>query len=276
MSTKRSDEPPALAPGDVHLWLVDDERIDDADLLATYRDWLNPEETERWQRFHFAADRHRFLVARALVRNTLSRYAVALGERDWRFVANAHGRPRVDPGLPGAPTLTFNLSHTRGLVVLAVAGAGELGVDVENTARKVDPDALASRFFSPAEAAELLALPAVRRRDRFFDLWTLKEAYIKAKGLGLAMPLDTFSFSFPDANGIGFAIESPADADASAWQFSQLAAPPLHRLAVALGAGAGSLTLRCFDGTPGDGWTPAALREIRRSTVGRPAVGRGS
>ena len=91
--------------------------------------------------------------------------------------------------------LRFNLSHTDGLVVCLVAVEREIGVDVEHTARAGSVGIeIAERFSSPSEVAELRSLPFADQRSRFFDYWTLKEAYIKARGLGLHLPLDQFSF----------------------------------------------------------------------------------
>jgi 4'-phosphopantetheinyl transferase len=132
----------------------------------------------------------------------------------------------------------FNLSNTPGLVVCAVGGVEALGVDVEDTERRTEPDAIAHRFFSVSEAEELLALPTdAQRRARFFALWTLKESYIKARGMGLAIPLGRFSFSLGPDEDIGIAFDPRLEDDPACWHFALLRAPPRHLVAVALGSG---------------------------------------
>ncbi|MCC6621519.1 MAG: 4'-phosphopantetheinyl transferase superfamily protein [Deltaproteobacteria bacterium] len=122
-----------------------------------------------------------------------------------------------------------NLSHTDGLVALAVS-ATPVGVDVEDRQRPGRTVELADRFFAPSESRALRALPPERQRDRFFDLWTLKEAYIKARALGLAIPLASFAFDL-DAPTLGFTTTT--EPDASRWEFARLDPTPRHRLAVA-------------------------------------------
>jgi 4'-phosphopantetheinyl transferase len=212
----------------IELWFCVPEEIDDPRLIARYHQLLDEEEREKQQRFHFARHRHQYLVTRALVRGVLSRYAAVPPER-WRFVRNAHGRPEpIGSPLP----LRFNLSHTDGLAVIAVGLGDDLGVDVERA--RVDRSQLeiADRFFSAAEVAELRALPALRQGDRFFDYWTLKESYIKARGMGLALPLDQFSFQLGSPIRISFSPELKDDP--AAWQFWLGQATAEHRFALAV------------------------------------------
>ena len=236
----------SLAPGEVHVWLTTPESITDPELLATYAAWMNPVEAARQARFVFERHRQQFLVARALVRSTLSRYAAPAPDA-WRFIHNQWGRPDLDPehGLGG---LCFNLSHTDGLVAVAVARAGvdassastasqtacpELGVDVEDTWRRSHTDQIAEHFFAPAEVAALRALPPERQHGRFFELWTLKEAYIKARGMGLAISLHRFAYDL-DRGKVALEID-PTLGDVSAgWQFHCESPTERHRLALAV------------------------------------------
>ena len=181
-----------LSPGEVHLWFTAPEEIEAPDLLDRYRRVVDEGELARLTRFVFAEHRHMFLVAHALVRATLSRYAEVLPEA-WRFSHNEHGRPSVV--LPsGCPPLRFNLSHTRGLALCGVVLDREIGVDVEDRQRTGQTVDIADRFFSPSEIRALRQLPPEHQRDRFFDYWTLKESYMKARGIGLALGLANFSF----------------------------------------------------------------------------------
>src|SRR5262245_60905547 len=175
---------------DAHLFTV---RLDDArDRLAAWRDLLTDEERERGDRYVFERNRDEHVAAHALVRLALSRFAAGVDPRDWRFVVGERGKPEI--AAPASP-LRFNLSHTDGLVACVVAEGVDVGVDVENTARRSDTVAIADRYFAPAEVAALRSLPAGAQRDRFYEYWTLKESYMKARGLGLALPLGKFWFT---------------------------------------------------------------------------------
>ncbi len=238
----------SLAPGEVHVWLTTPETIVEPVLLATYAAWMNPEETARHTRFMFARHRQQFLVARALVRTTLSRY-VDLEPAAWRFTNNQWGRPDIDAG-HGPGDLRFNLSHTDGLVAVAMA-RGELGVDVEDTWRRSHTDQIAEHFFAPAEVAALRALPPERQHGRFFELWTLKEAYIKARGMGLAIALHSFAYAL-EGSRIGITIDDTHGDVAEGWQFMLGAPTERHRLALAVRfAGGEAAQVRVIEVVPG-------------------------
>jgi 4'-phosphopantetheinyl transferase len=222
----------ALPPGTAHLWYVFPEELSDPYLLAAYHMLMSPEEAVQQARFRFPEGRHEYLVTRALVRAVLSIYA-PVAPRAWQFVRNRYGRPEI-AGPDGAPPLRFNLSNTRGLIACLVTLEREVGVDVEDTTRKGETVGVADRFFSPSEAAALRALPASRQRDRFFDYWTLKEAYIKARGMGLAIPLDHFSFRLDDPSGIRITFEPALSDDPERWQFCLWSPTERHRMAAAL------------------------------------------
>jgi 4'-phosphopantetheinyl transferase len=201
--------------------------------LAAYAAVLTDDERERAGRFAQADDCTRFVIGRALARTMLSRYA-GLSPRDWPIVVDDHGRPELSTLPAGVPDLRFNLSHTPGLIACAVTVGREVGVDVEFIGRRLMHDNIPERFFSTREVADLRALPAAEQAVVFFDYWTLKESYIKARGLGLALPLGQFTF----IRGAGapprieFAPEL-AD-DPASWQFAQYWPTTEHRMAVAV------------------------------------------
>ena len=167
--------------------MVASTSLDAADLVRMSR-LLTPDETARGARFVRARDRDAFVLARALVRTQLSRYGPT-APADWRFVTNTHQCPFVVDAQAGSPPLQFNLSHTDGLVAVAIVRGHRIGVDVEAVTRPV-LEAVPERHFAPDEVRDLRALPAAEQPQAFFDYWTLKEAYIKARGMGLALPLD--------------------------------------------------------------------------------------
>jgi 4'-phosphopantetheinyl transferase len=210
-------------------------RSDDAgvrDRAAAYRKLLSPDEARRAERFVNADAALLFVVGRALSRTMLSRYA-AVQPRNWPFIIDAHGRPELAMRPAHVPDLRFNLTHTNGLVACAVTVGRELGIDVEHIGRPLNFD-VPERFFSQQEVEDLRALPKVEQRTVFFDYWTLKESYIKARGLGLALPLRHFSFvrSADGDPSITFAPELPDDP--TSWQFKQFWPTDQHRMAIAV------------------------------------------
>jgi 4'-phosphopantetheinyl transferase len=211
----------SLANDDVHIFYGAP-----ADLASAGAGMLTPNEIERMARFVFERDREIFLATRVLVRTTLSRYH-PVAPADWRFVANAYGRPEI----AGLETdLRFNLSNTHGLIVCAVAHV-DVGVDVERIVRTA-PLEVADRYFAQAEVAALRALAPHEQGRRFFDYWTLKESYIKARGLGLARPLSSFAFHFHDDGVPSIEIDAALEDDGQAWQFEQRLVTGEHLVAI--------------------------------------------
>jgi 4'-phosphopantetheinyl transferase len=163
---------------------------------------LSQDERTRWQRFRFDRHRREYLTTRVLVRTALSQYH-SLAPEAWRFQLNSHGKPTADPDCG----MRFNLSNSLGLVVCLIAQGAEVGVDVEPYERAGEIAELAPEVYSPLELAQLEALRGQERLDRVLSLWTLKEAYIKARGTGLSMPLNMFSFLFGGVDGIRLELD---------------------------------------------------------------------
>ncbi len=224
--------PPALPldGGSVHLWLTFVEDASDPALLSRYRQLMTTEEQARADRFYFERDRNRYLVTRALVRTVLSRYA-PVSPVAWRFDANAHGRPLIANDPPLARSLSFNLTHTDDLIALAVTREREVGIDTENIDRGALLD-VADRYFAPSEVRDLRALRAERQALRFFELWTLKESYIKARGMGLAIPLRHFAFDLRDECRVSLSTAPELQDPAERWALRQLWPSERHPLAL--------------------------------------------
>ena len=179
-----------------------------------------------------------YLGGRWLVRTQLSEAcAQRVAPGAWRFRANRHGCPSVDTPLDQRG-LSFNLSHTDGAAIVALTGAGRpVGVDVEDVQRNSRTVEIAERFFAPSEVLALRALPATQQRARFFDYWTLKEAYIKARGMGLALPLKGFAFDVEGGEGSPtIAFAETIDDDPTRWWFWQGWLTPRHRVSLAVAA----------------------------------------
>jgi len=203
--------PLALPASEIHCWHVATDApltfIQESSLL----DLLAPVERARHGRFHFARDRCQYLLVHALLRLTLSCYSPR-PPQSWEFVTNAYGKP----ALPGDGP-QFNLSHAAGLVVCALADRVELGVDVERQDRCVNWEALARRWLAMEEWDWLARQPASERSAAFLRLWTLKEAYVKARGLGLSLSLDGFAVCVERDGGARLLRQEPAALDDS-WQ----------------------------------------------------------
>jgi 4'-phosphopantetheinyl transferase len=191
----RIKEPLTLTDNEIHLWITKPNTLAVNDsILLDYCALLTPAEKIKQQRYKFAKDRHDALITRAFIRDLLSYYENK-HPTDWQFERGEKGKPEViNCKLP----LRFNLSHTKDIIICAVTINHDIGCDVENTHRKNDVLSIAERYFSSSEANELFSLAKLAQVPRFFDYWTLKEAYIKAWGLGLSIPLKDFSFSIAD------------------------------------------------------------------------------
>ena len=222
-------------PGQVEIWYTLTADVPEA-CLAGLRGLLSEEERERCDRFRFAGDRRERLIARAHVRTVLSRYA-AMAPAEWRFDSGAAGKPRIVNPAPGQP-LHFNLSHTRGLVASIVSRIPESGIDVENTAREADYSGVAERVFSASELRALSRLAGSEYRCRFFQLWTLKEAYSKALGVGLGFEFRKLSFDLGEGR-IAAKFEPDLHDAAAAWHFETMRPTSEHQMAIAVRMPAG-------------------------------------
>jgi len=258
-------ESPALASGDVHVWRISldlvPERIDD--LQRT----LAPDERERAGRFYFQRDRDRFIVAHGALRDILGRY-LRVEPGQVRFCYSSHGKPacaigmapsairmapsaiRMAPNAIGmAPSaigggrdtsggdsggLRFNLAHSHRLALCAVTRGREVGIDLEYVRADLADERIAERFFSTREVAALRAVPKGARLQAFFNCWTRKEAYVKARGEGLSMPLDQFDVSLAPGEPAAL-VSTPTDPqEASRWSLQDISPAPGYVAAIAV------------------------------------------
>ncbi len=217
------------------IWLLHTDQAQDPALIASSNAMLDDGERARTQRFYFERDRHRFLMTRALVRSTLSHYA-DIAPAAWRFGATAFGRPIILNAHPVAGRIVFNISHTDGLIMLGVTTGRMLGIDTEKLAPD-SPDGVAESVFSVAERNARAALPIDARHQRFFDLWTLKESYMKARGMGLSIPPHLIEFTLDEPKRIGYAIAPALSDPVERWHFQQWSPTPSHRAAVCVERG---------------------------------------
>ncbi|PSM16439.1 MULTISPECIES: 4'-phosphopantetheinyl transferase family protein [Nitratireductor] len=212
------DDDAAAGRPRIDLWYVpldDFSPAEQADCLQL----LSHDERQRHGSFKAESARQQYLAARGLVRTSLSRYR-DIAPKDWRFATNRHGRPYI-ADCHGVSDLHFSLSHTHGMVVCAVGGVAELGVDVEHRARMGPVDDLAKSVLAPPEQVRFDALAADRRGAFFFTLWTLKEAYLKARGLGMSLPVEGVWFDVDDVRPMVHFTCAIAD-DPARWAFRSL------------------------------------------------------
>ncbi len=174
---------PQLIAQQVHIWcaILD---YSENQLTEFFNHLLNSEEQARAQRYYFAKDRARFIAARSILKKILSRY-LQVAPESLQLQKNAHGKPE----LVDYPFLQFNLSHSHGIALYAITLERPVGVDIEYRDDKHDVDAIAKRFFTAQEYAAIKDLSAIKKQQQFYNLWTCKEALIKALGIGLAYSL---------------------------------------------------------------------------------------
>lgn len=140
-----------------------------------------------------------------------------------RFCYGPHGKPALSRVF-GNETLSFNLSHSHGLALLAVSRGRELGVDLEYILAHLADDQIAERFFSPRVVALLRGLPKDVQREAFFIFWTRKEAFIKATGKGLSLPLNQFEVSLVPGKPIVLLSANDDRQETFRWSLQALAA----------------------------------------------------
>ena len=188
---------------------------------------LDAQEQERARRFHFDRDRNRFVICHVAMREILgAALGCAPGEIDYTY------GPFGKPALAGSHELEFNLSHTTGLALIALARGGPLGVDVEAVRRDDPPLDVADRFFSPAELRQLEATSSVDKAVAFFRCWTRKEAFIKALGEGLQRDLQSFDVSLEVGGEARLMATRPDSDEANRWSLLNIDVGSLHAAAL--------------------------------------------
>lgn len=203
---------------EVHVWRA--ELNQEASIVRACYEILQPEEQQRADKFHFPRDREHFVVARAVLRQILGGYLSSAPEQI-RFTYNQYGKPAL-AGLGGDDSLCFNVSHSKGIALYAIARGRRVGLDIEHVREDFDALTLAERFFSPAEVAALRELLPEQQIGAFFNCWTRKEAYIKALGEGLSHPLAGFSVSLAPGEPAALLSTDDDAQEASRWSLVEL------------------------------------------------------
>lgn len=178
-------DPPAkwkLNAADIHVWASSlNEAIEH---LSAFERHLSPEELDRASQFYFERDRSRFITGRGILREILSSY-LEMSPSQLHFRYGASGKPYLDE-VEGSAPLQFNVTHSEDLILVAVTNACCLGIDVERVRPIPEIENIVVNYFSAREASELAALPKEQQQCAFYQIWTRKEACLKATGRGLS------------------------------------------------------------------------------------------
>lgn len=266
----------ALRQNEAHLWYADVLKIGGrAALVEGCRQMLSRDELLRSEKILFPSHRTTFVVAKALTRAALAHY---LDEppQALAFARNEYGKPRLAADRGRAPSLRFNLSHAEDAAVLLVKENGEVGVDIECLDRDLRgsmPDIAGMSL--TGEEIDSISL-AEYPEHRFLEFWTLKEAYVKAIGLGLSANLSGFRFDLADSGAIGFSAKDRSQCLGSNYSFFQSRDVPGHVLSMCLEkriSESEALSIAMVETIPGLDFSSKPLRLSRASAPFHQSTG---
>src|SRR5712671_3150742 len=235
-------QPPAELPWpheEVHVWRATLAWPDAA--AHRLEQCLSADERDRMGRFRFAKDRRRYLIGRGLLRSLLGHY-LDLAPQGLRFETAAAGKPHL---ASGQGQLQFNLAHSGECVLIAIADGRAVGIDVEEVRDDLDAGEVAAHLFSSDEQRDLETLTGRAKIEAFFECWTRKEAYVKARGEGLSLPLDQFDVSLRPGEPARLIATRPDPAEAKRWHLSEMEVADGYKAALAVEGQGG--TLRFWD-----------------------------
>lgn len=237
---------PSLGANEVHIWCADLELVplEIESLLAT----MTNDEQARAERFHFQKNREHYIAARGYLRAILGHY-LGFDPVKIRFNYSHYGKPDLAEGFK-AETIRFNVSHSNGIALYAITRGREIGVDIEQIRFDFNTDEIVHHFFSTEEIADLSRLPNALKHKAFFDCWTRKEAYIKARGEGLSLPLDQFRVSITPGAPAALLSNKMDPAEVSRWSLQSLS--PLAGYAASLAVEGKGYELKCWQWSTAD------------------------
>ena len=253
-------KPTLASASEIHLWLTNPATINDEALLERYLDLLGSDELVSYRALARPDHQREYLISQAFLRDVLGSYA-GDDSQILEFERNASGKPHLKNTSQSMDKLQFNLSHSAELMACTVTHAGAVGVDVEALAVDHGMLEVADHYFSASEVASLKDLDSAEQQHLFCKIWTLKEAYIKARGEGLALALDSFSFECSEPGVIRL---SEGGAYRNDWQFWSL--QPVDGQMIAIAAHSTNASLRVFSGVP-----LGETNELSLATLGQVA-----
>lgn len=229
--------------GEIHVWRVSLAQTESC--LQSLQQTLSTDERTKADRFRFPKDRSQFIVSRGALRAILSRY-LNISSHTLRFDYNPYGKPSLIV-TQGGNTLRFNLSHSRGMALIAITKNRDIGVDIEGINPNFSGLEIAEKFFSPLENSVLRSLPEHLQATAFFTCWTRKEAYIKAVGKGLSIPLNQFDVSLAPGEPAALLNVEENPEEASKWSLIELF--PSSDLVAAVAVAGDCSKLHCWEWT---------------------------
>jgi 4'-phosphopantetheinyl transferase len=236
--------PPELAKGQVALWIINYSQTSDIDAIQL-KGLLSHDELQRNARLGHPGHQKRNAVCLGSLRKLLCHY-LEISNAQLTLSRSENGKPQI---YSPHSEIQFNYSHSGDYAAIALCHGPRIGVDIEYCRRNNDLEAISQHYFAASEVVDLSALPETQQRRRFFQYWTLKEAYIKARGEGIYLGLDNFSFDLSDnkrgAISVSFSSESFDSTDR--WQFLQYESLDDYLVSVAVEASSPdySLETRC-------------------------------
>lgn len=231
-----------LTGSDIHIWCA--TLSGPVDELAHFRSLLTADERERAERFYFDRDRDRYIFGRGILRTLLGGY-LGMDASQVPIVYGPQRKPALEL-LDVAKTLHFNLAHSHEKAAYAFGWDRPVGIDLEQIRPLPDVDELVQRFFTPGESALIRSLSGNKKWDTFFQIWTCKEAILKAHGSGLTTPLDQFEISLHDNHAVTVTPQTPDGAMLADWNLQVFELVPGYKSAVAVEGNIGQVTVQSF------------------------------
>lgn len=223
-------KPLMLPEEEVHVWgAVLDAPVAYVEQLRLV---LSDDELRRAEHLVFEKDRYRFIIARGILRTLLGRY-LEMEPSKLRFVYSPYGKPALASN-PSTEILRFNLSHSGQIVLYAFARKRAVGIDIEQVRTDIEYEQIAAHVLSPYEQHSLRNVLSAQKARAFFNCWTRKEAYIKARGEGLSLPLTQFDVSLAPGDPARLLATRDDPPEASRWSLQELTSVPGYVAALAV------------------------------------------
>lgn len=223
-----------ISSNEVHLWLIDEQAVEEAKVLTDYYAIISADENKRLSEIKSSKRKQQFLITRVALRYILSFYINHLLPTDIQFTVNRFGKPALEDKFNN---LQFNLSHTDGKILIGVTKERALGVDIEYMNKSRDTLKIAEHYFHSKEWNVNLMqdnlYPDYEQVKHFYKLWTLKEAFIKAEGRGLFLPMDLFYFEDCHLHRPKLVIASPDAYSTKKWKFEHVFLDKNYSLSIA-------------------------------------------
>ena len=210
-----------LAQHDIHIWYASLNQP--APCVHELALTLSSDEKARAKRFYFEKDRNHYIVGRGILRSILGRY-LNTEPNLLKFCYGEHGKPYLVE-LCAVTSLSFNLSHSQEIVLYAIAQGKSIGIDLEHIRAIPDVDQIVARFFSEKEQRAFYAFHPEERQKAFFKVWTCKEAYLKAIGVGLNEPLNNIEVTISPGEAPPLLNAVGNEQDTSRWSLLNLSSP---------------------------------------------------